>query len=377
MLTPFDDYPIHPSADPIAHPATGDPNHYDRYFFNGHKADGELFFGAAMGHYPVRGVVDAAFSVAHDGVQHSVFASGKMPLDRATEIGPIKIDVLAPMRAIKVTISPNDSGLSGELVLHAKTEVIEEPRQVRVGDDGILIMDHTRLTQWGNWEGSLTVNGTEIEVKPEEVSGTRDRSWGVRGVGEQIQTNREARTPHVFWLWAPLHFDDICTHLALHENEDGSRWLESALLVPFLKNLDEPFSPITDTSKICEELSDITYDIEWEPARREMKSATLIFSDKGGQQHKIDFEKYFTFRMRGIGYTHPQWSHGSNHGEFEMGYESIAYDDFDFTDWSSIHIQSYCKVMYENRVGVGVLEQFVLGAHEPTGFTGITDGYKA
>jgi hypothetical protein len=30
VLTPFDDFPIHPSADPIAHPATGDPNHYDR-----------------------------------------------------------------------------------------------------------------------------------------------------------------------------------------------------------------------------------------------------------------------------------------------------------------------------------------------------------
>ena len=49
MLSPFDDYPIHPSADPIAHPATGDPNHYDRYWFNGHQKDGEFYFGAAMG----------------------------------------------------------------------------------------------------------------------------------------------------------------------------------------------------------------------------------------------------------------------------------------------------------------------------------------
>jgi hypothetical protein len=54
MLSPFDDYPIHPSADPIAHPATGDPNHYDRYWFNGHQKDGRFYFGAAMGHYPVR-----------------------------------------------------------------------------------------------------------------------------------------------------------------------------------------------------------------------------------------------------------------------------------------------------------------------------------
>ena len=84
MLSPFDDYPIHPSADPIATPATSDPNHYDRYWFNGHQRDGGFYFGAAMGHYPVRGIIDAAFSLVKDGVEHSIFASGAMPLDRAT-----------------------------------------------------------------------------------------------------------------------------------------------------------------------------------------------------------------------------------------------------------------------------------------------------
>jgi hypothetical protein len=79
MLSPLDDYPIHPSADPIVHPATGDPNHYDRYWFNGHQKDGAFYFGAAMGHYPVRGVIDAAFSLVRDGVEHSIFASGMMP----------------------------------------------------------------------------------------------------------------------------------------------------------------------------------------------------------------------------------------------------------------------------------------------------------
>ena len=83
MLTPFDDFPIHPSADPIAHPASADPNHYDRYWFNGHQRDGAFYFGAAMGHYPVRGVIDAAFSIVRDGVEHSIFASGAMPTDRS------------------------------------------------------------------------------------------------------------------------------------------------------------------------------------------------------------------------------------------------------------------------------------------------------
>src|SRR5687768_18441023 len=101
MLSPFDDYPIHASADPIVHPATGDPNHYDRYWFNGHQRDGDSYFGAAMGHYPVRGVVDAAFSLVADGVEHSVFGSGSMPLDRATKIGPFRIESSEPLRTIR------------------------------------------------------------------------------------------------------------------------------------------------------------------------------------------------------------------------------------------------------------------------------------
>ena len=32
MLSKFDDYPIHQSAEPVAHPTTSDRNVYDRYW---------------------------------------------------------------------------------------------------------------------------------------------------------------------------------------------------------------------------------------------------------------------------------------------------------------------------------------------------------
>ena len=49
MLDRFDDYPIHQSPEPVAHPPGGVRNAYDRYFFNGYTADGSLFFAVAMG----------------------------------------------------------------------------------------------------------------------------------------------------------------------------------------------------------------------------------------------------------------------------------------------------------------------------------------
>ncbi|MCU1375465.1 MAG: hypothetical protein JWO68_2751, partial [Actinomycetia bacterium] len=111
------------------------------------------------------------------------------------------------------------------------------------------------------------------------------------------------------------------------------------------------------------------------PGRREMASASLVLHRKDGTSIPITFEKLYTFRMRGIGYMHPQFSHGSNHGELEVGGESIKVDEFDPLDPASIHIQTLCKVRMGDKVGTGVLEQLAFGPHAPTGLTGMIDGF--
>jgi hypothetical protein len=372
VLTPFDDFPIHASADPVATPATGDPNHYDRYWFNGHQRDGDFYFGAAMGHYPVRGVIDAAFSIVKDGVEHSIFASGAMPLDRSTTVGPLRIEVLEPMRTIRYVVEPNEQGITCDLAFRATTVAIEEPRQQRRSPEGILLTDHTRLTQWGRWEGTIVVDGDETRIDPSDVPGTRDRSWGLRPVGEQVPVIRQPMPFQVFWLWAPLHFEDRYTHLAIHEHEDGRRWLETALVLDPLASAAKPW----ERSGV-RECHDIQYDIEWEPGRREMRSASLTFDDPIEGETTITLEKKLTFRMRGLGYWHPHWGHGSNHGQLEVGRESIRLDDFDPVDFSSIHLQNLVIATMGDRKGVGVVEQIAIGPHHPTGLTGLLDGHGA
>ena len=371
MLTPFDDFPVHSSADPVATPATGDPNHYDRYWFNGHDRDGAFYFGAAMGHYPVRGIIDAAFSLVKDGVEHSIFASGAMPLDRATSVGPVRIEITEPMRTIRYVVEPNEHGISCDLTFRATTAAVEEPRQQRRTPEGILLTDHTRLTQWGTWEGTIVVDGDRRSVAADHVPGTRDRSWGVRPVGEQLQVIRQPMPFQIFWLWAPLHFEDRFTHLALHEHEDGRRWLETALV---LEPLTAGRSPC-DTAGV-RQCHGIRYDLTWEPGRREIASAELWFDDPVEGETHIHVEKLFTFRMRGIGYWHPQWGHGSNHGELDLGRESIVLATLDPIDFSSIHLQNVVLATMGDRSGIGVVEQIALGPHHPTGLTGFLDGHS-
>ncbi|MDE3203866.1 MAG: hypothetical protein KGQ66_06550 [Acidobacteriota bacterium] len=366
MLTPYDDYPIHQTADPIAHPSSGDPNHYDRYFFNGFSRDGSTFFAAAMGHYPNRAVIDAAFSVISGGVQRSVFASGRMPLDRATRVGPLAVEVIEPLRTVRLTVEPNDFDLTADLMFEARTVAVEEPRNT-ITSGTRRVMDSTRLTQWGHWSGSIGAAGRTIGV--DQAYGVRDRSWGQRGVGAQLATNFEPQVPQVFWLWAPIHFEHFCTHMAMFEYADGRRWLEQGLRVPVLAD----GAPTWGGAPDVEHLSDIAYEIDWKPGTRVARRSAFTFNSAGGAPQRLELEPLYTFRMRGIGYTHPQWGHGSLHGELEVGGETTALEDFDPLEPSSIHVQSLCRARLGDHEGIGVLEQLHFGAHAPTGLTGLVD----
>ena len=81
-------------------------------------------------------------------------------------------------------------------------------------------MDLTRLTQFGFWEGYIRLGGEEISIFPDRTPGTRDRSWGVRPVGEP-EGGAPGLPPQFFWLWAPMHFDQRCTHCGLQRGRRG------------------------------------------------------------------------------------------------------------------------------------------------------------
>ncbi len=370
MLTPHDDFPIHQTPFPIAHPVSGDANHYDRYWFNGYSKDGSTFFAAAMGHYPNRGVIDGAFSVIRNGVQRSVFVSGRMPLDRATTIGPYTVTVIEPLRKIHLQLAPNDQGVTANITFDAVTVAIEEPRQT-MNREGRNSMDSTRLTQWGRWSGEITVDGERIPLDAASTYGTRDRSWGARNVGAPAPNNVKPTSPQIFWLWAPLHFESFCTHAAAFEYSNGHRWMSAARYIPHLAT---PTSP-TWGEDPTEHLNWWDYDIAWKPGTREIARCGISTKRLNGSPISLEFEPLVTFRMRGIGYTHPQFSHGSAHGDLEVGGETLDLSAIDHGDPTMIHVQTLSRIHSNLGEGMGVLEQLVFGDHEPTGLVGPFAGF--
>ena len=79
MLTPFDDYPIHQTSEPLTQPASSDRHVYDRYWFNGYRDDGAFYFGVSAALYPNLGIMDCGLSIAIDGEQHAFHGSRRAP----------------------------------------------------------------------------------------------------------------------------------------------------------------------------------------------------------------------------------------------------------------------------------------------------------
>ena len=358
MITPFDDYPFHQTSQPFAVTASGDLNHYDRYFFNGYAEDASLYFGVALGVYPNREVVDGAFSVVRDGEQVSVHASARCPLDRTrTSVGPLRVEVVEPMRVLRVVLDAPQHGLAADLVFRARTAPIQEPPFL-VRDNTRTVLDSTRLTQFGTWEGFVTVDEHRIDVV--DLLGSRDRSWGIRPVGERTHRAPGA-PPQFYWLWAPINFGDVCTHFDVNEYADGTRWHEAGFLVPVG----------TGSASVA---TAVNYRIEWTPGTRRARSFALDLEMPGGEQHTVSLEPLLDFQMLGLGYLHPDWGHGQWKGEAAEASERLALPVATPLEPQHLHIQSLCRATFGDRSGIGILEQLVIGPHQPSGFTGLFDG---
>ena len=371
MLNRHDDFPIHQTPDPVAAPVTGDRNVYDRYFFNGYSRDGALYFAAAMGLYPNRSVLDASFSVVRGGVQTSVHASRRAPLERTeTRVGPIAVEVLDAMRSLRLTVADNETGVRAELRFGARTVAVEEPRFTRRSGTRVM-MDSTRFTQWGSWEGFVEVGGERIEVASSQVLGTRDRSWGVRPVGEP-EGGAPGGTPQFFWLWAPLHFDDLCAHFDVVEDGEGRVENSNGSVIPVLAG---PADEVIDYGEtIATKMKSVSHRIRWRAGTRRAESAEISLVSYGNEEQVVALEPMLTFQMLGLGYLHPEWGHGRWQGEELVGGEEWKLADLNPLDPRHIHIQELCRARMGGREGIGILEQLVIGPHRPSGFQGLFDG---
>jgi hypothetical protein len=378
MITDFDDYMIHQAPVPINQPSVTDRNFYDRYWFNGFDTDGKFFFGVGFGRYPHRFIQDGHLSIILEGVQHSFHASGRAPDDpKDSSIGPFRIEIVEPMRVIRLVLEPNDTEVECDLTFYAKSPPHQEPLN-EIYDGIRLIMSQLRFCQFGQWEGFFSIKGRRIEVNRATTLGTRDKSWGVRPVGEfeEGAPSKLSTSPGVYFAWAPLQFDEFASVCFIRQEPDGRSVEAAASFVKTYQNPDE--IPKGKAIAATEQpMVSARHRVQWKRGTRWPESANFDFESVDGMVHRVELEPIeplVRFHMMGIGYQHPEWKHAVWHDELEIGYDSWRLEEVDPEDFGTIHVQTLCRAKMGDHVGVGVIETLCYGPHEPSGFQDFFDG---
>ena len=181
MLSRFDDYPIHQTPEPIAHAATERPQRLRPLLVQRlRRTTASSTSASALAIYPNLGIMDCGFSIVRDGEQHAFHASRRAPQEPIdTRVGPFRIEILEPMKSVRVTLDDNETGIACDLTFDRAHGLRRRGPPDACGAAARLMMDATRFAQFGRWQGEIRyARRAPAASIPRASYGTKDRSLG-------------------------------------------------------------------------------------------------------------------------------------------------------------------------------------------------------
>ena len=366
----------------MAYFATSDRNVYDRCILHCYERNGQRQLIAGLGVYPHLGVIDA-YVALRDGVQQRVVrASDALGGDRMVQsVGPIRVEVVKPLQTIRLICDDAGLGLACDLTFEGAMGATDEPRHVtRTGFQTVL--NAQRFIQTGGWSGVISAGGTDIQVDDAAWVGARDRSWGIRPVGESLPRDASAasnqlpanRSEGHWHIWVPLRFTDFSVVVIVQELPDGTRVLNEAVRTwP------------TGTGRPPEQLGWPDIEICYRPGTRHPESAVLHLMQRGQRPVTVELEtRGFVPLHIGAGYgSDPNWNHGAYKGE--QWVDGAVYDHTDpetagripFGVLDHVAAATFTGSDGIKVAGAGVFEHGTIGRHDPSGFFGYDDVWSA
>jgi hypothetical protein len=363
MVSPLDEYPLHQVPLPVTWAGTSDRNFYDRSYFNAHDGSGDLFLVTGLGYYPNLGTKDAFVLLRRGHEQTAVHLGEPIDDDRLDQrVGAYRVEVSEPLRRLRVVLEETE-GVAMDLTWEGSFDVLQEqPHVMRAGSR--VTLQAQRFAQVGTWSGTLSVDGEDVEVSPDRWVGTRDRSWGIRPVGESEPAGRPAEPPFegMWWTYVPLRFDDHAVVLILQEDPSGYRTLNDC-------------HRIWADGRV-EQLGWPRVEISYAAGTRTPTGAVISCTTPAGAPVRLEVESLLPVPLHvGGGYGgDPDWTHGVWKG---AGFtERVTYD---LDDESVAGRLMFGVIDHAARArcteadgatseGFGLFEHGALGRHDPSGF---------
>lgn len=368
LLDPLDEHPIHQVPMSFAYVNSGDRHWYDRCIYQAVAHDGSAILLTGLGVYANVGIIDAFAVVRQGDRQWAVHTSGLRPDDKLKqEVGPYKLEVVEPFRRLHLICDGDDHGVGFDLWYESDFDPMREPQHLKYAwPPNKLMLEGCRYAQLGTWNGEIRVDGKTLAVTPDAWTATRDRSWGIRPVGEPdpagIPSERE---PGFWYIWVPLKFEDFGVHFMIEEDPDGFRSLNYAVRVwP------------SATGRKIEQLGWPEIEIRYRSGTRIPEAVTLHCTTVDRRPLAIEIDPTSTSIPLHIG---PGYGSGDgwNHGMW-MGDKWVEGRTYDFTDpellarvpWGSTDHLAIATC--DGQRGYGIFEHATVGRHDPSGMADIS-----
>jgi hypothetical protein len=284
--------------------------------------------------------------------------------------GPFRIEIQEPMKTLRVVLDDNETGISADLEWIPRTAHFAEDHQMLTPEQIGRWMISTRMNQFGFWRGELQLPNETIAVDPEHTYGTKDRSWGIRPVGDPAPPGAPLAPKGLKFFWAPLHWSDHVTHIGIFEGDNDEVWHWDGFRLPAYADVTQ--IPGVEEPRI-ERFTSVGHDFSWTPGTRRVAGGHLTMGLSNSTQIEVEIEPVKSILMKGMGYGHPEWGHGQWKGELAISSESWDLEEIDPLAPGNIHIQEVVRVRDGSSQGVGVLEQLVVGPYPRYGFTQFFD----
>lgn len=293
MITETDDFFCHQTIEPHAHVSQNDRSWADRTYMT--ISDPNRFgMDVGMSMYPNNDAMEAYAIATVPGKQWSFRASRELSKGRyPLWAGPSRMEIVAPMRHWKMHAEPNESGISYDLefLCRGAPYMIRQPE---VRKDGRLIHSDVYVFQPGRVSGTLTLDDQTFEL--DDVGAHRDRTWGVRAVGEGV-------LPHGVLAWVAGDFRDYSFVIHIRDRGDG---------VPQVRD-----GAIFYESGDITPLVEFDHDLEFDHDSRQFVRGSLRVRDIEGKTYDIDIEPKFRMYLSGAGYvTEPSRRRGRQGNSF-------------------------------------------------------------
>jgi hypothetical protein len=187
MSRSFDDELVSPSA--LELPA----RFFDRFMFNLHqvnKTAPTVLVGAGI--YPPTDVIDGFIVLVTPTEQRNLRVSTELSSTDGSECGPLSWEVLKPMKAWRLALGANPTGVEFNLLWEARAPAWFGDVRVE-SSESTTSFEH--LFQSGYYRGQLSIDGKALEI--ERWYGQRDRSRGVRTMagGQGLHLWHQAQFP--------------------------------------------------------------------------------------------------------------------------------------------------------------------------------------